>query len=285
MGARSREDKDCLPAMAKPRMCPHCRAFIDASERVCPYCDGELGPVRRGGLEPATALRGLIPSTHFTTFIILAINFGIFAATLLLTQKLGSASMFSVDGEVLVRFGAKFRYLMIVDEQWWRLITAGFLHAGVFHILMNSWVLFDLGAQVEHVFGTSRLLVIYFVSSVCGFFASTFWSMGISIGASAALCGLIGAMMAYAKRTGQSFVWSFYLRWIIMIAVIGLLIPFIDNAAHLGGFAAGYGIGHVAASPRVTHDSESLWKAAATLACAAVAVSFIIAYRSIASVL
>ena len=53
--------------------------------------------------------------------------------------------------------------------QWWRLVTAGFLHGGLFHILMNSWVLFDLGAQVEQVYGARRMLVFYFVSTVGGF--------------------------------------------------------------------------------------------------------------------
>ncbi|MEZ5365296.1 MAG: rhomboid family intramembrane serine protease [Bryobacterales bacterium] len=58
--------------------------------------------------------------------------------------------------------------------QWWRLITAGFLHGGIFHILMNSWVLYDLGAQVEHIYGTSRYLAIYLISSIGGFAASLF---------------------------------------------------------------------------------------------------------------
>ena len=59
--------------------------------------------------------------------------------------------------------------------EWWRLVTAGFLHGGLLHILMNSWVLFDLGAQVEEIYGASRMWVIYFVSSVCGFYASAVW--------------------------------------------------------------------------------------------------------------
>ena len=60
-----------------------------------------------------------------------------------------------------------------MEGQWWRLITAGFLHGGILHILMNSWVLFDLGAEVEQIYGTSRLIVFYFVSTVTGFWASS----------------------------------------------------------------------------------------------------------------
>ncbi len=85
-----------------------------------------------------------------------------------------------------------------MDGQWWRLVTAGFLHGGVLHILMNSWVLFDLGAEVETFYGTSRLIVFYFVSTVTGFAASSHINGGhFSVGSSAGIFGLIGAMLAF----------------------------------------------------------------------------------------
>ena len=121
------------------------------------------------------------------------------------------------------------------------MITAGFLHGGVLHILMNSWVMFDLGFRVEELFGTARFLVIYLVSSACGFVASTFWTPYLSIGASAGIFGLIGALIADGYRGGSSIMASMYLRWALIILVVGLLpfFPF-DNAAHLGGLAAGF---------------------------------------------
>lgn len=268
--------------MAKPRMCPHCRAFIDPKERVCPYCENEVGKPAWKRVEPPTAMRGLIPQTHFTTVIILLINFGLFAATLIMSMK-GGDSGFSVDGRVLRLFGAKDTFFILHGE-WWRLITAGFLHAGVFHILMNSWVLFDLGSRAEEVFGTARFLVIYLASSVAGFTASMFWSpFSLSIGASAAVCGLIGAMLAYGYRTGSSFIWSMYLRWIIFIAIIGLLPGFnIDNAAHLGGAVAGFVLAYLAGTPRIVpHPIESVWRVAAVGAVFLVGVSFFLAYQQL----
>ena len=71
-------------------------------------------------------------------------------------------------------------------------MTAGFLHGGLLHIGMNSWVLFDLGAQVEEVYGASRLIVVYFMATVFGFLLSTFWTAALSVGASAGIMGLIG---------------------------------------------------------------------------------------------
>lgn len=273
--------------MANPRMCPHCRAFIDSKARVCPYCENEVGKPSWTREDAGTALRGLIPQTHFTTVIILTLNFGIFAASLILSMKLAGGSMLSIPVGVLVEFGAKYGPLIVREEQWWRLVTAGFLHGGVFHILMNSWVLLDLGSHAEQVFGTARYLVIYLIASVFGFVASLFWSpLSPSIGASAAACGLIGAMMAYAHRSGSGMIWSFYLRWILLIAVIGLLPGFnIDNAAHFGGFAAGFVMAYLAGTPRIPGPVETVWNVAAGAAVAVVAVSFVLAYQSLSRAL
>jgi rhomboid protease GluP len=268
-------------------MCPHCRAFIDPKARVCPYCQNEVGRPSWTRQETATALRGLIPQTHFTTVIILTLNFGLFVASLLLGMKLSGESMLSIPPQVLVVFGAKYAPPILRDQEWWRLVTAGFLHGGVFHILMNSWVLLDLGSHAEEVFGTARYLVIYLVSSIFGFTASLYWSpMVPSIGASAAACGLIGAMMAYGYRSGSGMIWSFYLRWILLIAVIGLLPGFnIDNAAHFGGFAAGFVVAFLAGTPRAPGLLETFWNVAAGVAVAVAAGSLLLAYQSLSRVL
>ena len=266
-------------------MCPHCRAFVEPSEKICPYCEGPLGATPRQRAPSGEAVGGLIPATHFTTFIILAINFGVFVAMMVLSSKLGGGDMFGIRGDVADVFGAKNRLAILYYGQWWRLITAGFLHGGIFHILMNSWVLYDLGAQVEHIYGTARFLSIYLISSVGGFLASLLWSPGLSLGASAALCGLIGAMMAYAKRTDQQFVFSFYLRWILMIAVIGLVFSMIDNAAHFGGLAAGFLVGYVAAPMGPSRSMDAVWKGVATIMCLAAAGSMLIAWANITAAL
>ena len=269
--------------MSKPRMCSNCRAFIDPKEKVCPYCDYRLGDpyAKRVRKEEGGLLGGFVPETHLTTFIILFVNLALFVAMLLLSQKLGGASLMSIPGGILEVFGAKVRYNIFVEGQWWRLVTAGFLHAGIIHFGMNSWVMFDLGAATEQTFGTARYLMIYFVSSVFGFFASLFWTAAPSIGASAALTGLIGAMMAAAKRSGNTMAWSAYMRWMVYIVVIGLIIPFIDQAAHLGGWAAGFAVGWIGSSPRVNRSIESMWKGAATVVTLIVIVCLAIAYTGV----
>lgn len=268
--------------MAKPRMCPHCRAFIDPKSRVCEYCSEKVGLPSWKRPDPTKALGGFIAASHFTTFIILFINFALFISTMVLTSKFqgGSISLFGgIDGQTLFLFGAKDRFAILARGEWWRLITAGFLHGGVLHILMNTWVLFDLGAQVEDCYDTARFLVIYLGSSITGFLASMFWSPSLSVGASAAACGLIGAMMAYGRRTGSSYIWKAYMRWAVMLLVFGLLVPMVDNAAHIGGFIGGFAVGSIVGSPQYGSPIESVWKAAAGFAILLVAASFFFAYQ------
>src|SRR5438105_2136235 len=150
------------------RMCPHCRAFITVKDRVCPYCNETVGPrvVERGEGQPL--LGGLVPQARFLTMIILVINFVLYVATTIHSMRGSGQVATSIDGRTLFDFGAKFPPA-VAAGQWWRLVTAGFLHGGLMHILMNSWSFLTLGAQVVEVFGTSRMLVIYVCSSVFGF--------------------------------------------------------------------------------------------------------------------
>ncbi len=261
-------------------MCPNCRAFISSSDRICPYCQVQVGPRAIDRREPGAILGGLIPHAHFTTSMILLVNFGLYAATALYSMRSDSGGgWMNVDGLTLFQFGAKYRSAVFAG-QWWRLVTAGFLHGGLFHILMNSWVLFDLGAQVEQIYGVRRLLVFYFAATVCGFTASTFWSPSLSVGASAGLFGLIGAMIAlgvrYKSAMGQA-IRGLYVRWAIYGLAFGLLPGFhIDNAAHIGGLAAGFGLGYVAGLPSIRETlTERLWQVAAYACAGLTAYSFL----------
>jgi hypothetical protein len=156
-----------MKAMAQLRMCPHCRAFVPSNERVCPYCETEMGPRAADRREPAGFVAERLPHARFTTTIILLVNFGLYAALTLATMRAGNADPWNIDGRTLFEFGAKYRTAIVLG-QWWRLVTAGFLHGGLFHILMNSWVLFDLGGLVEQTYGASRMIVIYFLATVGG---------------------------------------------------------------------------------------------------------------------
>ena len=130
-------------------MCPQCRAFITTDDKICPYCNSEVAPKAYVSRTPSDAMGGLIPHARFITMLIILINTGLYAATVLYSMRSGGNAI-DLDTRTLLLFGAKYGPA-IAQGQWWRLITAGFLHGGLLHILMNMWVLFDLGAQLEEI--------------------------------------------------------------------------------------------------------------------------------------
>jgi rhomboid protease GluP len=270
--------------MDQRRMCPNCRAFITSHDKVCPYCNERVGPRAVERRDPGAILGGFIPHARFVTMIILTINVGLYLATVVSSQRNEQGSFFNVDGQTLFAFGAKLRAAIIGYGQWWRLVTAGFLHGGLLHIGMNSWVLFDLGAQVEDVYGASRLIVVYFMATVGGFLLSTFWTAALSVGASAGIMGLIGAMIALGVRNRHTpagaAVHGMYIRWAVYMLIFGLLPGLnIDNAAHIGGLAAGFGIAYLARTPRIeTAWSERLWRGAAAACVVITALCFLKMY-------
>ncbi|SRR5579883_134778 len=252
-------------------MCPHCRAFITTDDKICPYCQTEVAPKPYYRRPPQDALGGLIPHARFTTVIIMVINLGLFAATVL---RNGNPDL---TAGTLIQFGAKW-HPGIARGEWWRLVTAGFLHGGLLHIGMNMWVLWDLGTQVEAVYGTPRYLAIYLMSSITGFMASFFWSLSVSVGASAGLCGLIGAMIALGMRERSSYasaIRQHYLIWAGYILLTGLLGFFaIDNAAHLGGLTGGFAVAYVAGTPTLSRATERVWQGIAGVMVGITILSF-----------
>jgi len=228
----------------------------------------------------ARVVGSLIPSGQ-TTFYILGVNFFLYLAMMLFNAQNGNGrSVMDLDFTTLFLFGAKEPSRIFSQGEWWRLVTAGFLHASVIHILMNSWGLYDLGAQVEEVFGSGRYIVIYLVSSMFGFFVSSLWSSSLSVGASAGIFGLIGAMIAYGMQQQGSiggYVKSVYTRSAVYALVISFLFPFTDNAAHVGGLAGGFAMAYVAASARsMQARMEKYWNIAALGCVAVVVISFVV---------
>jgi rhomboid protease GluP len=157
----------------------------------------------------------------------------------------------------------------------------------VIHILFNSWALFNVGALVEQVLGARRYIVIYFVTTVCGFMASTYWSPIVSIGASAGIFGLIGAMIAvgYKSRTplGDALR-SQFMQWAVYSIVMSVFLGG-DNAAHIGGLASGFAVAWLAGTPRAIQSPvERLWGVGAIICIVLTLASFILMFVNFASI-
>ena len=288
--------RESSPASAF-KMCPSCRALIDRGASVCPMCGAAARPARRRGTGDGESnkILGVIPIPGTVTALLIAVNIAMFGISWYLSQVAasnvaGSSPGFAdMDAGVLVRLGAKVGdpyhaagSFAMYNGEWWRLITAMFLHGGIFHIFMNLWCLVDLGPTAESLFTRTKLTVLYLVTGVVGFSFSLWWSGGISIGASAPVLGLIGVLIGVSFHHGglgkvyRAQLW----RWVIYIGVLGIIGPYlgfggIDNAAHFGGLTAGFLLGYlVPEGEPETRQSEIIWDSLSILSVLIFAASF-----------
>ncbi len=127
----------------------------------------------------------------------------------------------------------------VAEGEWYRLITAGFLHAGFTHLLFNVHALYTLGTPIEAFYGRARYLFLLFISLLAGSYASITFNADnqVSVGASGAIFGLFGALLVVGKRLGVEM--RSTLTLLAINAVIAVAIPNIDWRAHLGGLAGG----------------------------------------------
>jgi rhomboid protease GluP len=177
------------------------------------------------------------------TYLLLAAIAAVFLAETLLG---GSANR-----QVLVLLGANVpRY--VEAGQWWRLVASTFLHVGLLHLLFNGWALYQLGQLFEVWMGSARMAAVYFASGIVGSAASVLFLPtpdSVSAGASGAIFGLLGALLAFLLRRRQRLApaaKSLLLQlafWAVLNVVLGFTSSEIDNAGHLGGCLAGLLIG------------------------------------------
>jgi membrane associated rhomboid family serine protease len=150
------------------------------------------------------------------------------------------------DVLTLLCCGAKDRERIVGAGEWWRLLTAGFLHGGIVHLAVNLYGLWAIGPLVEQLWGRPAFLLLYLGSVVGSFLASLASTPGVSVGSSGAVFGLFGAVVVFStvhhrfiREEARRGVWR---RLVVVAALnvaLGVALPFIDNAAHAGGFAAG----------------------------------------------
>jgi rhomboid protease GluP len=163
----------------------------------------------------------------------------------------GITSFLSPSLPSLFLFGASGPVPVFGYGRWWTVITAGWLHASLLHIVFNMMSLRNVADPVAEFYGANRMVIIYTIAGIAGFAASTICGTFLgfipglrgarfTVGASASICGLIGSLFYYGRRAGSRGVSEQAKQWGIMILIFGFFVPGIDNWAHLGGFAGGY---------------------------------------------
>ena len=191
------------------------------------------------------------------TQVLFGVNLAVFLA-----MALASGSVIDFPPQIRVSYGGNYGPLTLSGE-WWRLATYMFLHGGVLHIGFNMWCLWDLGGLCESLYGRWTFAAIYLITGIAGGLASVAWNPGVlSVGASGAIFGLAGALIAsfyLGEFSLPSIAIGGTLRSLIVFAVFNLgfggLFPGVDNAAHIGGLVSGLILGALIAKLSPEQDA------------------------------
>jgi len=210
-------------------ICTDCMTSTTVGMR-CPECAKQRTRVVRP--------RAMANATPIATQAIIAINVIVYLAELFTGSGFGG-----VDGTVADK-GALVGPLVQQQDEWWRLVTSGFLHASFFHIAFNMFFIWMIGRSLEPAIGTARFVVAYAASLLCGSLGvMVFEFNSVAVGASGAAFGLLGALIAEARARGSDL-WS---TGLLQIALLNFAFTFfypgIAIGAHVGGFAGGLLVG------------------------------------------
>ncbi len=196
------------------------------------------------------------------TISILILN----AVMYLLTVILGSGNIWNGGSTgTLIQFGAQYGPL-VASGEWYRLITANFLHGGLMHIFFNSYALFYFGIVVEKIYSSQKFIFIYLISGVVGNLLTQFFYTNVpSVGASGAIFGLVGLMFS-AGISGNmrgrlsGFSGTALLPMILINLFLGFTVPGINNIAHIGGLGTGFLLGFlISPNPEFRIWQKKLW--------------------------
>jgi rhomboid protease GluP len=231
-------------------ICTSCGNLVGVGDPVCLSC-GRRNPGMWGF---APLLRRLGNDLGFVPLVMWGSS-GIYVAMLLASgtgiRMDGIFSFLAPSTTTLFLFGASGGVPVFQFGRWWTILSAGWLHAGLLHILFNMMWVRQLGPACAELYGAGRMVIIYTAAGVAGFAASTLaWLVignipilggaGFTVGASAAVFGLLGAVVYYGHRTGSSMTKRQGLQYALTMGLFGLMMPGVDNWAHAGGFAGGW---------------------------------------------
>jgi rhomboid protease GluP len=187
--------------------------------------------------------------------LIMVATIGLYLATLVASGPNigmgGLGSLLAPSHDALSRFGQSGAVPVFVYGRWWTIFSAGWLHGGLLHIFFNVLWVRQLAPETAELYGPGRTVIIYTVSGAAGFALSSVMGLllpGVpllggapfTVGASAPIFGLLGALVCYGRRTGSSHIGSTAWQYAIVLFVFGLFMNAVDNHAHAGGFVGGY---------------------------------------------
>jgi len=245
----------------RPQICPACGSLVGISATKCHVCGTSL----RFSLAAFSKKFSGVFGEHeapMTTALLIA-NFVMLGVSWLSYAAVGKGGgltiLWGLTGEPQYRLGASFGPAIFYGHEWWRLVTAMFLHGGLIHIAFNMMALMQIGPAVEEVYGSARYLFLYVVTGAFGYLVSAATGH-FSLGASGALLGLVGLMLAITTKRGGAQMRELRSRLISAIVILFVLgfsgFMAMDNWAHGGGLAAGFLLGKLFADRQPATANE-----------------------------
>lgn len=244
---------------SKAVVCPNCQRLVSSYIERCPHC-GLSHPGSK-----ARFMRTLGGSRITFVNAIIAANIVFFAASYLLSvfytgisASRGLLGLPAPSGFALDRLGGA-HLTGVINGEWWRLVNSVFLHGGPLHILFNMIWVKNLGTPAEQLLSPQKMVVVYLVSGVVGNIVAIFlpvagFYLGFDmrpvfvVGASGAVFGLMGAIIAFGRKRGGYLGRSLVRQlgiWAAVIIAMGFVVPGISNSAHIGGLIAGLVLGQI----------------------------------------
>mgnify|MGYP000854040660 CR=1 FL=1 len=226
-------------------ICTSCGQLVGVNDAACYNC-GRRNPGLWGFAPAFRALGndlGFVPLVMGGTIVMYVVS--------LLFSGSGLRPMLAPSQQALILLGASGAFPVFGLGHWWTLLTAAWLHGGLLHIFFNLLWVRQLGPAVAELYGPGRMVILYTVSGVVGFAFSSFagrylgglpliGGATLTVGASAPIFGLLGALVYYGRRTGSSHIGQTGLQYALLMGIFGLVASGVDNQAHLGGFLGGY---------------------------------------------
>ena len=239
-----------MPFQQKNSMlCPGCHKLISRSEQRCPHC----GLNKPGRWLNTNKLSAAFSNPEQLVRMILYANIGMYILSILINPSRSSLntspfSFLAPSNRSLLVLGSTGTVAISQLGRWWTLVAANYLHGGLLHIVFNMIAFWQLAPLACREFGTYRMFIIYTIGGIAGFFLSYLAGIRFTIGASASICALIGAILFYGKARGGTYGQAIYRQiggWAISIFAFGLMVPGINNWGHGGGMAAGAVLAYV----------------------------------------
>jgi rhomboid protease GluP len=232
-------------------VCVSCGYLVGVKDDVCYNCGrrnpglwGFASAVRRLGNDV-----GFVPFVTGMCIVMYGLSLLLSGSGLVLVG--GLMDFLAPSQQSLFLLGASGAWPVFLGGRWWTVLSASWLHGGLLHILFNMIWIRQLAPAVAELYGPGRMIVIYTIAGAFGFALSSIagaylWFLPFlqgaqfTVGASAAIFGLLGALVYYGRRTGSNVVHSQAVYYAVTLFVFGLIMRGVDNYAHAGGFVGGY---------------------------------------------